>query len=201
MKIKFTFFLCIFSSLAFSQVDPFVGEIKIFAGIFAPTGYAFCNGQILSIVENSALFSILGPTYGGNGTTTFALPDLRTRVAIGAGQASAEYNYDIGQTGGSTSTTLLNANLSPHAHVAEIKASDAAATTIVPSTAVSLTIPTDVLNTTTTVVRKFSAATADVMLSTITTSTTGGATPINIEQPYLVCQYIIALYGIFPQRQ
>src|SRR2546423_11874963 len=96
--------------------EPFLAEIIMFGGNFAPRGWALCNGQILSIAQNTALFSLLGTTYGGNGQTTFALPDMRSRVPIHPGQGPGLSNYSLGQAGGAESTTLIAGNLPPHAH-------------------------------------------------------------------------------------
>src|SRR3954468_23228168 len=96
--------------------EPFLGEIRMFGGNFAPRGWAFCNGQILSIAQNTALFSLLGTTYGGNGQTTFGLPDLRGRVAVSAGQGPGLSNYSLGELAGSESVTLTSANMPAHNH-------------------------------------------------------------------------------------
>lgn len=96
--------------------DPFLAEITLFAGTFAPRGYALCNGAILSIAQNTALFALLGTTYGGNGQTTFALPDLRGRVPVQQGQASGLSRVDLGESGGVESTSILISNLPSHNH-------------------------------------------------------------------------------------
>src|SRR5690349_13883210 len=96
--------------------EPFIGEIIMFAGNFAPRGWAFCQGQILSIAQNTALFSILGTTYGGNGQTTFALPDFRGRVPVGQGQGPGLSSYVLGEVSGTESTTLLTTNMPVHNH-------------------------------------------------------------------------------------
>jgi microcystin-dependent protein len=108
-------FLLIIKKL-FEIMDEFMGVIKLFAGNFAPKGWMFCNGQILSINSNQALFSLIGTTYGGDGTTTFALPDLRSRVPIGAGQGPGLSNYPQGQKGGAEQVTLLEAQMPAHSH-------------------------------------------------------------------------------------
>ena len=105
------------------MASPFIGQITLFAGNFAPRGWAFCNGQLLSIAQNTALFSILGTTYGGNGQTTFALPDLRGRVPVHAGQGPGLSNYDLGQQGGAESVTLTTAQMPAHTHPANANAS------------------------------------------------------------------------------
>src|SRR6266699_1804577 len=96
--------------------DAMIGTIALFAGNFAPRGWALCQGQILSIAQNTALFSILGTTYGGNGQTTFALPDLRGRSPLSAGQGHGLSNIQLGEQGGTQNTTLLNTELPSHSH-------------------------------------------------------------------------------------
>jgi microcystin-dependent protein len=108
--------LCLsFSNTANAQ-EPFIGEIKMFGGNFAPRGFAFCDGQLLSISQNTALFAILGTTYGGDGRTTFGLPDLRGRVPVHAGTGPGLSSYRIGQKGGTETTTITVANLPAHSH-------------------------------------------------------------------------------------
>src|SRR5262245_24305688 len=104
--------------------DPYLGCIFMFAGNFAPNGYAYCNGQLLAISQNTALFSLLGTTYGGDGRTTFALPDLRGRAPIGFGQGPGLPNYDLGSVVGSPSVTLTTSQLPAHSH--PVQASQAA---------------------------------------------------------------------------
>src|SRR5262247_1390063 len=98
------------------MANPFLGEIKMCAFDFPPRSWALCNGQVLPINQNQALFSILGTTYGGNGQTTFALPDLRGRAPIGSGQGPGLSNVDLGEMSGSQTVTLLVTNMPPHAH-------------------------------------------------------------------------------------
>ena len=98
------------------MASPFVAEIRMFAGNFAPTGWALCNGQILPISQNTALFSLLGTTYGGNGQSTFALPDLQGSVPIHPGQGSGLSLYDLGQQSGSETVTLLQTEIPAHNH-------------------------------------------------------------------------------------
>ena len=100
------------------SIEPFIGEIKIFGFNFAPVGYQLCNGQIISIAQYTALFSLLGTTYGGNGQTTFALPDLQGRAAKSQGQGVGLPNYVMGQIGGSTSVTISQSNMPAHNHSA-----------------------------------------------------------------------------------
>src|SRR5689334_14491352 len=115
---------------------PLLASIAIFAGNFAPRGWALCNGQILPIAQNTALFSLLGTTYGGNGQTTFALPDLRGRAPIGTGQGPGLSNVDLGQVGGTENVTLLTSNMPMHNH--SLNASSAAADVGAPGATVVL---------------------------------------------------------------
>jgi microcystin-dependent protein len=115
MKTKATLLLVIFflsTSISFAQQEPFIGEIKMFAGNFAPRGWAMCDGQLLSISRYTALFSLLGTSYGGDGRTTFALPDLRGRVPVHVGQAENLSNFRIGDRGGSESKELSKVKVS-----------------------------------------------------------------------------------------
>src|SRR5439155_16461480 len=98
--------------------EPFLGEIRIFPYNFAPRGWALCSGQILPIAQNTALFSLLGTTYGGNGQTTFGLPDLRGRTPVGVGQGPGLSSIDLGEVSGTESVTLTQQNLAAHAHLA-----------------------------------------------------------------------------------
>src|SRR5207302_11411550 len=97
--------------------DPFIGEIRMFAFGFAPQGWALCNGQLLPIAQNQALFSLLGTTYGGNGTTTFALPNLQSRLPVHQGQGQGLSNYSLGQTAGTASVTIDQTTLPTHTHI------------------------------------------------------------------------------------
>ena len=166
-----------------------MGEIKLFAGTFAPRGWAICDGRLLPIAQNQAIFSLLGTTYGGNGTTNFALPDLRGRVAVGTGQGRNLTNVQVGQTFGTENTTILNSNLPPHTHQLRCSSKFAGADN-----------PTG---------RYFGASagnagfyddTANSIMAQDSVSVVGSGQPINIQQPSLGMNYIIALEGIYPQR-
>ena len=169
--------------------DPFVAEIRMFGFNFAPTGWAFCNGQIMSIAQNTALFSLIGTYYGGNGQTTFALPDLRGRVPMHVGQGPGLPSYSIGQMGGETDHTLLATEMPAHSHALNADNNNGAQS--VPSAALPARDPSGSpaygtgVNTT-------MAATA--------ISQAGGSQPHNNLQPYLAIHYCIALQGIFPAR-
>jgi len=175
--------------------DPFLGEIRAFGFNFAPVGWALCNGQLLSISQNTALFSLLGTFYGGNGTTNFALPNLQGRVLIHQGQGAGLPNYAIGQVAGNTNVTLTTQQLPAHNHT--VTAVAAAGTTASPSSAfiaeygsgrdaASLFAP--------------SATTSPVQMAPAMIGNTGGSLPVSVQNPYVVINYCIALQGIFPSR-
>lgn len=172
--------------------EPFLGEIRMFAGNFAPRGWANCDGQLLEISRNSALFSLLGTIYGGDGRTTFAVPDLRGRSAIHAGSGTGLDPVSQGQRGGSTSFQLTAAEIPSHDHTVAIGASDETASEIEPGPSVALAAggepmyaPSSAQNTT---------------IAGGTTSSTGGNQPVSHRSPYCTVRYIIALQGIFPSR-
>ncbi|MEO6232198.1 MAG: tail fiber protein [Ferruginibacter sp.] len=171
-------------------MDPLLASIIIFAGNFAPRGWELCQGQILSIAQNTALFSLLGTTYGGDGRVTFALPDLRGRVPIQQGQGPGLSNYDLGETGGSQSTTILTTNLPAHNHplIAVTEAGDTA-------------VPTGAfLGNTGALDKEYKASGTQTPMNTGAIGMQGGSQPINNMQPFLAVNYIIALQGIFPSR-
>jgi len=179
--------------------DPFLGSIALFAGNFAPRGWAFCAGQVLSIAQNTALFSILGTTYGGNGQTTFALPNLQSRVAIGAGQGPGLSNYDLGQTGGSETVTLTASQMPAHTHALSL------ALNVKNFAGNSRTPVGNVLaNEAGGVVAPYSNQSPDGTMAagalTGTAAAAGSGLPVPIIQPYLTINYIIALQGIYPSR-
>ena len=172
------------------MAEPYIGMIIIFAGNFAIRGYALCNGQILSIAQNTALFSILGTTYGGNGQTTFALPDLSGRVPNHFGQGPGLSSYDLGQVGGTESTTLTINQMPAHGHPFQNLAAEGDPNSKVP------------LN------NYFAGQTANFYSTTQdgtkmalqNTGNTGGSQPFSLLQPYLTLNFQIALEGIFPSR-
>ena len=162
-------------------IEPFLGEVRLFAFTYPPKGWALCNGQLMSISQNAALFSILGTTYGGNGTTNFALPNLQGKVAVHTGNGIV-----LGQTGGSQSVTLTTNQIN-HTHAVSTNATansvSAAGNFPASSPAGSLYGPT-----------------ADTAMNSAILSPVGGSQPHNNLQPYLVVLYCIALQGIFPSR-
>lgn len=177
--------------------SPFIGEIIMFAGNFAPRGWAFCQGQILAIAQNTALFSILGTTYGGNGQTTFALPDLRGRVPIQQGQGPGLSPVFLGQQGGTETVTLLSNQIPAHNHL--INASTNSGDTANPSNNFLAVGQVPVSGSTETVSMYNSTATGNT-LNPQTVSLAGGNQPHPNMQPYLAVNFIIALEGIFPSR-
>jgi microcystin-dependent protein len=183
------------------MATPFIGEIVGFGGNFAPRGYALCQGQLLSIAQNTALFSILGTTYGGNGQTTFALPDLRGRAPIGQGQGPGLQNYSLGQNGGTESTTLQTGNLPSHTHAGTLNATTTKATSQVAAAGSLLAKSVDTGGTAVPDIYVPAATTgAQVALGGLTIGNTGSNLPFAILSPYLTINWLIALEGIFPSR-
>ena len=175
------------------MAEPFLGEIRMFAGNFTPRGWALCNGQILPISQNTALFSLLGTTYGGNGVTTFALPDLQSRLPMHWGQGPGLSQRVIGETAGTESVTLINSQMPIHTHTAN--AASAAGDQPSPSGNV-WAVPSDSQGNT---LNAF-AATPNAILAPQAIGNSGGSQPVPIMPPFLCVTYIIALEGIFPSR-
>jgi microcystin-dependent protein len=171
--------------------QPFLSEIRIFAGNFAPRGNAFCAGQIMSIAQNTALFSLLGTNYGGNGQTTFALPDLRSRVPMHWGSGAGLTPHVIGEQSGSESVTLLQTEIPQHTH--NVAASSGVATVSEAASDVVLARSADGAT-------AYVASAPNTPLSPLTVGITGSGQPHNNLMPYLAINYIIALQGIFPSR-
>lgn len=170
------------------MADPYIGEVKIVSFGFAMKGWAYCNGQLLSIAQNQALFSILGTTYGGDGITTFALPDLRGRTPVHAGTNPIGVNpVVLGQAAGEQNHTLLISEMPAHNHL--VLASEAVGSNSDPTNEFFASSTENIYN-----------ATPDVTLTPQTIAATGGSQPHNNMQPYLVLNFVIALVGIFPSR-
>jgi microcystin-dependent protein len=173
---------------------PYIGMIFMFGGNFAPTGYALCQGQLLSISQNTALFAILGTQFGGDGIQTFGLPNLQGRMPLGTGQGSGLPPFVVGQIGGSQNVTLLTSNIPQHNHL--INASSAGATAGSPQNAflASSNDPTsgDAINTYGTPANTSMAPTALTL--------TGSNLPVAVQNPYQAVSFIIALQGIFPSH-
>jgi microcystin-dependent protein len=176
-------------------MDPFLGQIIMFGGNFAPRGWAFCSGQLLPINSNQALFSILGTTYGGDGRTTFGLPDLRGRVPMQEGTGPGLSNHRLGAKGGAETSQLTTANLPP----IPLKVSSANATQSVATAGSSIATPGSLSGRTFTATEGFNTSTPDVALNGASVQG-GNSTPVNNMQPYQVVNFIIALQGTFPSR-
>jgi len=206
IKIIALFAICLMATFSINAQVGMMGEVKLFAGDFPPRNWSFCDGQILSISSNQALFAVLGTTYGGDGRTTFALPDLRGRVAIGPRRGPGLNNYSEGQRGGTQTNTLNETQLPSHAHQANVKvnANSSNGTTKdptgnYPAATVYQLNRADIKD-----IKSYSP-TSDVEMNpnavNITIDNTGGNQPINNIQPFLSMNYIICLQGLFPARQ
>ncbi len=176
------------------MADPFVAEIRIFPFNFAPKGWAFCDGQILPISQNTALFSLLGTVYGGDGKSTFALPDLQGSVPMHPGQGPGLSLFDLGQIGGAETITLLVSEMPVHAHAVG-RALNAEGNSITPVNSVWAQAPA---GRGAAALYKEGAPTGQVNVNSL--NITGGGLPHNNMQPYLTLNYCIALQGVFPQR-
>jgi len=176
------------------MVDPFLGSIMMFGGTFAPVGWAFCDGTILSIAQNTALFSLLGTTYGGNGTTNFALPDLRGKVPIHFGQGPGLSNRSLGELSGSENETLISSQMPAHGH----PGGPAAGASSQPATATDpagrvFAVPNDGSN-------AYSNTANGQLGGGANLPSDGGGQPHSNLQPYLCINFCIATQGIFPSR-
>lgn len=178
--------------------EPFVGQIILFAGSFAPTGWALCNGQTLSIQQYQALFSLLGTTYGGNGTTTFNLPDLRGRVAVSAGQGVGLSFYALGEQIGAENVTLQSNQMPQHNHT--VKAQAVAVSVVPPTGAYLGQQPAVGKNTPPGFVPGSAGPSTAVTMAQDMIGGAGGSQPHSNIQPTLALNYIIALQGIYPPR-
>ncbi len=170
--------------------EPYLGEIRLVGFTYAPQGWAECNGQIMSIQQNVALFSLLGTQFGGNGIQTFALPDLRGRIPLHQGQAPGGSNYTIGQVGGLENVTLNSSQMPTHSHTPP-----AASNTLGPdnNTQNEFWSASDADD-------NIYATTANSTMNPGAIGSAGGSQPHNNMQPSLVLKYVIALQGIFPSR-
>jgi len=163
--------------------DPYIGEVKLISFNFPPKGWAFCNGQLLAINQNQALFSILGTMYGGNGQTNFALPNLQSRIPLHQGQG-----FNVGQAGGETAHTLTINEMPTHTHPGAAQ-STASNPGFSPAGAIWATAPTALY-----------APAPNAQLNAAAVSNNGGSQPHENQAPYLVLNFVIALVGIFPSR-
>jgi len=176
------------------MAEPFIGEIRIFAGNFAPNGWALCQGQLLPIAQNTALFSILGTTYGGDGRTNFALPDLRGRVVLSFGNGQGLSPYVLGQVGGAETQTLTQQQMPAHSH-------SVGATETVTTEDPKGAVPAKTTGPSIGSAPKIYGASSDgTTMNPAMIGQTGGGQPVSILQPYLAINYIIALQGVYPSR-
>jgi microcystin-dependent protein len=171
------------------MADPFVAEIRIFPFNFAPKGWAWCDGQLLPLSQNTALFSLLGTTYGGNGKSNFALPDLQGRAAMHPGQGPGLSLHDLGETGGSDTVTLLESEIPSHPHTFAASQGDGIERT-----------PVGQLTATGMGISGYQTPGALTQLSDTALAPAGGDQPHNNMQPYLTFYFCIALQGVFPPR-
>ncbi len=182
-----------------------IGEIRAFAGNFAPKSWQLCNGQLLPINSNEALYSIIGTTYGGDGKTTFGLPDLRGRVPISSGTGPGLSNHILGERGGAETNTLIVNNLPAHTHsaVGSLRASGEKGTTSDPGNGYPAKANANVDRSTNVDVLAYSSSSNESMGANgvnITIQPTGGNAPVNNLQPYLAINFIICVYGVYPSR-
>ncbi|MFN0292913.1 phage tail protein [Pedobacter helvus] len=198
-------------------MDAFISSIILFAGNFNPRNWAFCSGQVLAIAQNTALFSLLGTNYGGNGSTTYALPDLRGRTPIAPGQGPGLPAYNLGEMAGTPTVTLLSNNMPFHTHTASLsnlssipQAATVAGDAITPENnylALSPKIGSGpnatqlkTYATPTTATGNVKPMVGNTVSGSATNSAVGGNAPFSIMQPYLAINYIICQFGIFPSR-
>ena len=172
------------------MAQPFIGEIRMFAGNFAPAGWMFCDGQLLPISENDALFTLIGTTYGGDGQSTFQLPDLRGRLPVHNGSFGGS-TFQLGEAAGVESVTLTTQQIPIHSHLQQSSSGGQVNTS---NPAAALAAPSDI--------SQYSTAGATVQMGTPATSSdiAGGSQPHENFMPYLCVNFIISLFGIFPQR-
>lgn len=171
------------------MADPFVAEIRIFPFNFAPSGWAFCNGQILAISQNTALFSLLGTTYGGDGRSNFALPNLQGSAPVHSGRGPGLSMYDLGQVGGAETSTLLESEMPAHPHT--LNASNADSNSQSPAGQ----LPAGGVGG----IAAYGGA-PDVSMAAESVPPVGGSQPHNNMQPFLTLNFCIALQGVFPPR-
>ena len=169
--------------------EPFVGEIRMFAGNFAPRGWAFCDGQLLAVSQNDALFSLLGTIYGGDGRTTFGLPDMRGRIPVHAGSGPGLAPRRLGAKGGSENVTLTVNQLPSHTHTGRGSADNG-----------SDPNPNGNFLASSTVVQAYATETPDTNFAANAVTEVGGSRNLTNMMPYVCIHFIIALFGIYPSR-
>lgn len=169
--------------------QPFIGEIRMFGGNFAPAGWAFCNGQTMPISENDALFTLIGTTYGGDGQETFNLPDLQSRIPIHAGTAADGQTYQLGEAAGVESVTLTTQQIPIHNH-AMLATTDGG----------SASNPGGNILANCSALKLYTASAPSIALHAQAITPVGGSQPHENLQPYLCISFIISLFGIFPSQ-
>ena len=174
-------------------MDPFVAEIRIFPFNFAPKGWAFCDGQILPLSQNTALFSLLGTTYGGDGKSNFALPNLQGMTPLQPGQGPGLSLYDLGQTGGETAVTLLSIEMPAHSH--QVNAQPGSGDTSDPTNHVWASAHTGKAP-----LKMYASGAPNTQMSLNAFAPAGGSQPHNNMPPYLTLNFCIALQGVYPPR-
>jgi microcystin-dependent protein len=174
--------------------NPFVAEIRILACNFAPTGWAFCNGQLIPLSQNTALFSLLGTPYGGDGRSTFALPNLQGAAPMQAGQGPGLSPRDLGETGGEPTVTLLQTEVATHTHSLQGSPRNADLDAPGPQNSLARSTPAQIYK------QPAGAATPQPMAPGIMGGAVGGNAPHNNMMPYLTLNYCIALQGVYPAR-
>ena len=174
------------------MADPFVAEIRIFPFNFAPTGWALCNGQLLPISQNTALFSLLGTTYGGNGQSNFALPNLQGSAPMHPGQGPGLSLHDLGETGGSETVSLLGSEMPSHTHT--MRANDGDGTSPTPAANVSSAPGAD------RDIFWYKNGPPNAIMKSDASGITGGNLPHNNMMPYLTVNFCIAMQGVYPPR-
>ncbi len=171
------------------MAQPYVGEIRMFAGNFAPAGWMFCEGQLLPISENETLFNLIGTTYGGDGQSTFALPDLRGRIPIHMGTASSGTTYQLAEQGGVEEVTLTAAQIPAHTHPLIGSGGNGTQAN-----------PAGNFLASSTIVKLYASETPDTPMAATSIAPVGGSQPHANFQPYLCVDFIISLFGIFPSQ-
>lgn len=171
------------------MADPFIAEIRIFPFSFAPYGWAWCDGQLLPIAQNTPLFALIGTTYGGNGSSNFALPDLQGRAAMHPGEGVGRWPHDLGETGGTATVTLLESEIPSHTH--PMRAGNGTADISVPGPDRALGDSDG---------GRLYQPSADATLAPDSLTPAGGGLPHNNMQPYLTTYFAISMRGEFPQR-
>jgi microcystin-dependent protein len=163
--------------------SPFIGEIRMFAGNFAPAGWAFCNGALIPISENDTLFNLIGTTYGGDGQSTFALPNLQSRVPLHVGPG-----FQLGQSGGAETVTLSTNQIPSHSHVPQATTANGSSTVPTGSVWAECTL------------NPYSTDAPNVAFNAAAIGSTGGSQPHDNMIPFLAVNFILSLFGIFPSQ-